>query len=69
MTRRGLLFSGLAFALKAAQPDELMDRYNKFADLANLWTRRRNEGIIDTVNMKKSEQQFERVTHSEGWPR
>lgn len=65
MTRRGLLLGLFA----TPQRDELADRWNAFADIANLWARKRNEGIIDLENMRKSETLWARLIKCEGWPR
>ena len=56
-------------AIAPPPSDPLMDRWNKFAEVANLWARRRNEGIIDLQSMRESQKLFEQLTQCEGWPR
>lgn len=68
MMRRNLLGACLAPVAKADH-DPLMDRWNKFAEVANLWARRRNEGIVDLESMRESQRLWEKLTKCEGWPR
>lgn len=68
MTRRGLILC-LAPVAKAAQHDQLMERWNRFATVANIWTKRRNEGIVDLKHMLQSEELFYKMIQAEGWPR
>ena len=65
MTRRGLLFSGLALA----QVDELMMALNAFAEDYNRFVDLRNKGIHDVKLAKKLHKDWERVEQCEGWPR
>jgi hypothetical protein len=65
MTRRGLLFSGLALA----QVDELMSALNDFADTYNRFVDLRNKGIHDLKLAAKLSKQWNRVEKCEGWPR
>ena len=65
MTRRGLLFSGLALA----QVDELAQSLNAFADTYNRFAELRNKGIHDVKLAKKLSKEWDRVEKCEGWPR
>ena len=65
MTRRGLLFSGLALA----QVDELADALNAFAATYNKYAELRNQGINDLKLAKKLSKEWDRVEKCEGWPR
>ena len=65
MTRRGLLFSGLALA----QVDELALALNAFADTYNRFVDLRNKGLHDLKLAKKLSQEWNRVERCEGWPK
>lgn len=65
MTRRGLLFSGLALA----ESDELCDALNKFADAYNAFTKQLAEGKHDLKLSAKVWQAWERGEKVKGWPR
>ena len=65
MTRRGLLFSGLALA----QVDELMQALNAFADTYNRFVDLRNKGIHDLKLAKQLSKEWSHVEKCEGWPR
>lgn len=65
MTRRGLLFSGLALA----QVDELAMRLNAFAEAYNQFVKLRDQGINDVKLARELSKKWDRIEHCEGWPR
>ena len=65
MTRRGLLFSGLALA----ESDELCEALNEFANAYNAFTTQLAEGKHDVKLSGKVGKAWKQGEKIKGWPR
>lgn len=69
MRRRLFLFSGIAAASSTltADPDDLLERWNRFAKDANAYVTGLNNGVVDVRMRAKVMREWESMTKCECW--